>query len=42
MPTLNVNIDGNMKCNRCGKGGAIKDQRDGLCMSCINKDMTRI
>ena len=41
MPTLNVNIDGNMKCNRCGKGGVASSEGKirGLCLSCINKEL---
>lgn len=39
MAVYQMEVDENMKCNRCGKGGAIKDQRDGLCMECINKDL---
>ncbi|HPV30981.1 MAG TPA: hypothetical protein PLT30_16060 [Deltaproteobacteria bacterium] len=41
MATHVIEINQDLKCSRCGKGGAIKDQRDGLCMSCINKDMTK-
>lgn len=41
MPTLNVNIDENMKCNRCGKGGVASSEGKtrGLCLSCINKEL---
>ncbi len=34
---LEINLD--TKCSACGKGGAIKDQREGLCMECINKEL---
>ena len=39
MATHVIEINQDLKCSRCGKGGAIKDQRDGLCMECINKRM---
>jgi len=39
MATNVVEINTDVKCSRCGKGGAIKDQRDGLCMECIGKRM---
>ena len=35
--TLEINLDA--KCSACGKGGVIKNQRERLCMECINKRM---
>jgi NMD protein affecting ribosome stability and mRNA decay len=34
-PTITVNMD--KKCSFCGKGGAVAENRAGLCMSCIVK-----
>ncbi len=39
MTVHNIEINMDAKCSACGKGGAIKDQRDGLCMECISKRM---
>lgn len=43
MATLHVKIDNSMKCVQCGKEGvaSAEGKTRGLCLSCINKDMTK-
>jgi ribosomal protein S14 len=33
--TININLD--KKCSKCGKPGAIGENKAGLCLSCISK-----
>ena len=34
---VTIHIDENIKCKRCGKGGAITES--GYCLECINKNL---
>ena len=33
--TITINMD--KKCSNCGKGGAVEENKAGLCMKCISK-----
>lgn len=34
---ITINIDENVKCKQCGKGGAIAES--GICLECVNKNL---
>ena len=37
MATPNITIDFDKKCSRCGRAGVVKENKAGLCMTCIAK-----
>ena len=41
MSKYQITIDMDKKCSKCGKGGAITENKAGLCMDCIAKIMAK-
>lgn len=38
--TATISINTEIKCSKCGKGGAVAENPDGLCIGCIGQNIT--
>ena len=41
MITHRITIDMDQRCSKCGKGGALVENKAGLCMDCIAKILAK-